>query len=409
MAVPTVDTGPAEPTPGRREKRPRSGNKGAAPPRVPTVASGSAPPGTGAAAVKTGAPSGGTSTPTSPTSAPGFAPPVGDPRPGAFTPMGGADIGAGLPASLAGMAAPAMAALAAISGRYGDGAPFADTGQAYAPPIVSTGAPTGPLHMGGDMGAQYGLNQGNTSRRAEALGSVNVELERILSDAAGSTAHGRAAIGTIIAEVNTALTALGPVADTPQGQQLVIATLGSALQRAGSILGQGQTSAAISADRVAALAGRYLHESRPQPPAPRRRRRTRPRRGGAGAGPPRALPPGQQSQWIDEAMRVLAAEGYDTSQIDRSAIAAIIQHESSGNPNAINLWDSNAAAGIPSKGLMQTIDPTFNAYSLPGHKDIWNPVDNIIAGVRYSIDRYGSVSNVPGIASMREGGAYMGY
>ena len=38
----------------------------------------------------------------------------------------------------------------------------------------------------------------------------------------------------------------------------------------------------------------------------------------------------------------------------------IIQHESGGNPNAINNWDSNAAAGMPSKGLMQTIDPTFN-------------------------------------------------
>ncbi|NEW44070.1 transglycosylase SLT domain-containing protein [Nocardia cyriacigeorgica] len=410
MAVPTVDTGPAEPTPGRRERRPRSGKKGGAPPRVPTLAPGSPPPGSGPATVKSGSPSGGTSTPASPSSAPGFVPPVGEPRPGAgLAPMGGPDIGATLPASLAAMAAPAMAALAAISGRYGEGAPSANTGQAYAPPVVGTGAPTGPLHMGGDMGAQYGIHQGNTSRQVEALGSLNVELERILNDAAGSTTHGRAAIGTLIAEVNTALTALGPVADTPAGQQMVIATLGAALQRAGSVLGQGQTSAAISADRVAALAGRYLNESRPQPPAPRRRRRTRPGRRGAGTGPPRTLPPGQQSQWIEEAMRVLAAEGYDTSQIDRSAIAAIIQHESSGNPNAINLWDSNAAAGIPSKGLMQTIDPTFNAYSLPGHRDIWNPVDNIIAGVRYSIDRYGSVSNVPGIASMREGGAYMGY
>ncbi|MBF6082941.1 transglycosylase SLT domain-containing protein [Nocardia cyriacigeorgica] len=190
---------------------------------------------------------------------------------------------------------------------------------------------------------------------------------------------------------------------------MVTAALGSALQRAGAVLGQGQNAAVIAADRVAALAGRYVRESRPQAPAPRPRRRTRPGRGGAGTGPPGTMPSGQQSQWIDQAMRVLAENGYDTGQIDRSAIAAIIQHESSGNPHAINLWDSNAAAGIPSKGLMQTIDPTFDAYSLPGHRDIWNPVDNIIAGVRYSIDRYGSVSNVPGIASMREGGAYMGY
>ncbi|BDU05239.1 transglycosylase SLT domain-containing protein [Nocardia cyriacigeorgica] len=322
--------------------------------------------------------------------------------------MGGADFGV-MPAALVTMAAPALTALAAIAGRYGDGSPSAVTGQSYAPPVVNTGVPTGPLRMGGEMGSQYSLHDGNTSRRVEALGDLNVELERILGDAADSTARGRAAIGTIIAEVNTALTALGPVADTAEGQQMVIATLGSALQRAGTVLGQGQTAAVISADRVAALAGRYVRQSRPQPPTPRRRHPRRPGRGGVGTGPPRTMPSGRQSQWIDQAMRVLAENGYDTTQIDRSAIAAIIQHESSGNPHAINLWDSNAAAGIPSKGLMQTIDPTFNAYSLPGHRDIWNPVDNIIAGVRYSIDRYGSVSNVPGIASMREGGAYMGY
>jgi WXG100 family type VII secretion target len=71
--------------------------------------------------------------------------------------------------------------------------------------------------------------------------------------------------------------------------------------------------------------------------------------------------------------------------------------------------NSNAAAGHPSKGLMQTIDSTFNSYKLPGHDDIWNPVDNIIAGIRYSIARYGSVANVPGIQSMQHGGAYRGY
>jgi uncharacterized protein YukE len=71
--------------------------------------------------------------------------------------------------------------------------------------------------------------------------------------------------------------------------------------------------------------------------------------------------------------------------------------------------NSNAAAGHPSKGLMQTIDSTFNGNKLPGHDDIWNPVDNIIAGVRYSIGRYGSLSNVPGIKAIHGGGSYVGY
>jgi hypothetical protein len=71
--------------------------------------------------------------------------------------------------------------------------------------------------------------------------------------------------------------------------------------------------------------------------------------------------------------------------------------------------NSNAAAGHPSKGLMQCIDSTFNAHKLPGHDNIYNPVDNIIAGVRYSFDRYGSLDNVPGIKAMAHGGAYRGY
>ena len=122
-----------------------------------------------------------------------------------------------------------------------------------------------------------------------------------------------------------------------------------------------------------------------------------------------STPQGQVKEWIEEAIKILQANGIDTSKLSENDIWAIIQHESGGNPNAINLWDSNAKAGHPSKGLMQCIDSTFQTYKLSGHDDIYNPVDNIIAGVRYSIARYGSVSNVPGIRSMSHGGAYQGY
>lgn len=71
--------------------------------------------------------------------------------------------------------------------------------------------------------------------------------------------------------------------------------------------------------------------------------------------------------------------------------------------------NSNASAGHPSKGLMQCIDSTFNAHKLPGHDDIYNPVDNIIAGVRYTIGRYGSIANTPGLQAMSQGGGYVGY
>ncbi|MFC4115568.1 transglycosylase SLT domain-containing protein [Nonomuraea zeae] len=126
----------------------------------------------------------------------------------------------------------------------------------------------------------------------------------------------------------------------------------------------------------------------------------------AGGGP---APTGQLKEWIEEAMSILAQHGVPASKMNASDIAMIIRHESGGNPNAINNWDSNAAKGTPSKGLMQTIDPTFNSYSLAGHKNIYNPVDNIIAGVRYAISRYGSVSNVPGVVGTKTGSGYVGY
>ncbi|WP_329412017.1 transglycosylase SLT domain-containing protein [Nocardia vinacea] len=305
-------------------------------------------------------------------------------------------------------AAAALGALASIAAQYGDSSPTTDTGQPYSPPRIATGRPTGPMVLDGEMGPRYATDQDNRTRQTDAHQELNAELNRLLGGAADTTIQGRAAIDSIIAEVNTALTALGSVADSAAGRQLVIATLGNALQRAGTVLGQGQMAAALTAERIAALGARYLQNSRPaRPTAPRRRSHPNARVGSGG--PPRSRPSGQTGQWINEALRVLRENGYDTRNISAADIATIIQHESGGNPNAINLWDSNAAKGIPSKGLMQTIDPTFNAYSVPGHRDIWNPVDNIVAGVRYAIHRYGSVSNVPGVANLHGGGSYVGY
>ena len=68
--------------------------------------------------------------------------------------------------------------------------------------------------------------------------------------------------------------------------------------------------------------------------------------------------------------------------------------ESNGNPNAINNWDINAKNGTPSKGLMQVIDPTFRAYARsPYNKNIWDPMSNILASMRYALSRYGSLSS----------------
>lgn len=124
---------------------------------------------------------------------------------------------------------------------------------------------------------------------------------------------------------------------------------------------------------------------------------------------PTVTPTGNVKSWIDQAADILAANGQPITEADKTALATFIKYESGGRPNAINNWDSNAAKGTPSKGLMQTIDPTFNAHALPGHTDIWNPVDNIIAGYRYAVSRYGSLYNTPGMISLANGGGWKGY
>ena len=67
--------------------------------------------------------------------------------------------------------------------------------------------------------------------------------------------------------------------------------------------------------------------------------------------------------------------------------------ESGGNPNAINNWDINARNGDPSRGLMQVIGSTFRAYAYPGYnRNIYDPLSNILAALRYAKSRYGSLS-----------------
>ncbi|GGV77581.1 transglycosylase SLT domain-containing protein [Streptomyces griseoloalbus] len=98
--------------------------------------------------------------------------------------------------------------------------------------------------------------------------------------------------------------------------------------------------------------------------------------------------------WIRESLSVMAQHGIPGSY---ESIHRNIMRESSGNPAAINLWDSNAAAGTPSKGLLQVIDPTFQAYHVPGTPfDPYDPVANITAACNYAADRYGSIDNVFG-------------
>jgi hypothetical protein len=96
--------------------------------------------------------------------------------------------------------------------------------------------------------------------------------------------------------------------------------------------------------------------------------------------------------WIRESMAVMAKHNIPGSY---NGIYRNIIRESSGNPNAINLWDINAQNGIPSKGLLQVINPTFQTYHVDGTSwNIYDPVANITAACNYAYHVYGSMDNV---------------
>ncbi|MFI1356835.1 transglycosylase SLT domain-containing protein [Streptomyces sp. NPDC020898] len=98
--------------------------------------------------------------------------------------------------------------------------------------------------------------------------------------------------------------------------------------------------------------------------------------------------------WIRESLDIMAQNGIPGTY---DGIYRNIIRESSGNPYAINNWDSNAAAGTPSKGLLQVIDPTFAAYHVAGTAyDPYDPIANITAACNYAAARYGSIDNVYG-------------
>ena len=96
------------------------------------------------------------------------------------------------------------------------------------------------------------------------------------------------------------------------------------------------------------------------------------------------------SRWRESVVRALKANGIEPNDFRVSKILATIQRESGGDPNVQNNWDSNARAGTPSIGLMQTIGPTFNAYKHPGHNNIRNGYDNLLAAINYIKHRYGT-------------------
>ncbi|WP_328315878.1 transglycosylase SLT domain-containing protein [Streptomyces sp. NBC_00388] len=96
--------------------------------------------------------------------------------------------------------------------------------------------------------------------------------------------------------------------------------------------------------------------------------------------------------WIRESLAIMKAKHIPGTY---EGLHRNIMRESSGNPNAVNNWDINAQNGVPSKGLLQVIQPTFDIYHVSGTADkLTDPVANLTAAANYAAHRYGSIDNV---------------
>ncbi|MCB1293648.1 MAG: tape measure protein [Gordonia sp.] len=90
------------------------------------------------------------------------------------------------------------------------------------------------------------------------------------------------------------------------------------------------------------------------------------------------------TRWVPIIETALKRVGQPVTDALVSATTHRMNQESSGNEKAINLDDSNAAAGTPSKGLMQMVDATYQAYRDKGLvDDIWNGYSNLVSSMTY--------------------------
>jgi SLT domain-containing protein/phage-related protein len=95
---------------------------------------------------------------------------------------------------------------------------------------------------------------------------------------------------------------------------------------------------------------------------------------------------------LPDALKQMGLEGtaYETM------MPQLIQCESGGDPNAVNDWDSNAAAGTPSIGCGQMIGPTFDKWQVAGCSDIRDPLCNLMASMNYQEGVYGEARGCGG-------------
>lgn len=110
--------------------------------------------------------------------------------------------------------------------------------------------------------------------------------------------------------------------------------------------------------------------------------------GGSGTGDPGGT---SVRRWASDVKKALKILGLSTSASMVDRVLRQINTESGGNPKAKQPGaDPDGDGSGPALGLMQTKRSTFNRYKLPGHGNLWNGLDDIIAGLNYAKHRYGS-------------------
>jgi len=121
--------------------------------------------------------------------------------------------------------------------------------------------------------------------------------------------------------------------------------------------------------------------------------------------------PGNAVNWIQQAMKDAGVSGSQWL----TGLEAMVQHESGGNPNAVNPVGINPVTGQIMRqggehatGIAQMLMSTFQAYMKPGMNNILNPVDNLVASIRYIQARYGGIVGMEQASGLLSG-HYRGY
>ncbi|MFD8226744.1 transglycosylase SLT domain-containing protein [Streptomyces massasporeus] len=214
---------------------------------------------------------------------------------------------------------------------------------------------------------------------------------------AGVATLGAAAIGFSAvpsgASTKTTTEAAQPVAVAYSTQQIKDVKASVTDQMAGASLKAEQIAAKKKADAAAAAKKKAAAEAAKKKAEAARQAKEAASRAAKRAEAKKVVSyPNNLDGWIRESLAILKKHDIPASY---DGIHRNIMRESSGNPKAINNWDINAINGIPSKGLLQVIPPTFKHWHVPGTSwDIYDPVANITAACNYAADKYGSMDNV---------------